>query len=186
MASQCCVSGELHQGTPAGNEQKIYGLDCYVTGPPEGVLPKGVVIILPDVFGWTLPNTRILADNYAMKGEWLVYLPDFMDGMCIFLSPAFLFFFTRTRRISTKHIYITDMNSGSYAPPELIISIHALDKGGLARIWHLLKCVYYVIPWRWSTRPAIIRPRVFDFFHELRKNEAAHLPLGAAGFCWVN
>jgi hypothetical protein len=99
---------------------------------------------------------------------------------------VFIFFSNApTRRIPTKQI-ITDMNSGCYAPPELIISIHALDEGGLAKIWHLLKCVYYVIPWRWATRPAIIRPRVFNFFHALRKNEAAHLPLGAAGFCWVN
>lgn len=81
MTSQCCVSGEIHQGTPTGTESKIHGLDCYVTGPPEGVTPKGVIVIVPDVFGWTLPNTRILADNYAKKGEWLVYLPDFMNGM---------------------------------------------------------------------------------------------------------
>lgn len=92
MASQCCVSGEIHQGSPAGNEQKIHGLDCYVTGPLEGVLPRGVVVILPDVFGWTLPNSRILADNYAKKGEWLVYLPEFMNGMYLSLSNTFLFF----------------------------------------------------------------------------------------------
>jgi dienelactone hydrolase len=39
-----------------------------------------VIVILPDIFGWTLPNTRILADNYAKKGQWLVYLPEFMNG----------------------------------------------------------------------------------------------------------
>ncbi|KAF2798297.1 dienelactone hydrolase family protein, partial [Melanomma pulvis-pyrius CBS 109.77] len=152
MTSQCCASGEIHQGTPSGKVTKIHGLDCYVAEPLEGVSPKGVIVILPDVFGWTLPNSRILADNYAKKGEWLVYLPEFMNG--------------------------------SYAPPELIISIHALDHGGVAKIWHLLKCIFYVIPFRWATRPSIIHPRIFGFFHALRNNEAAHLPLGAAGFCW--
>lgn len=80
MASQCCAAGAIHQKTPTGREAKIHGLDCYVAEPPQGVQPKGVIVILSDVFGWTLPNSRILADGYAKKGAWLVYLPDMMNG----------------------------------------------------------------------------------------------------------
>jgi dienelactone hydrolase len=80
MSGPCCAAGEIHQGTPTGKVTKIHGLDCYVADPSEGKAPKGVVVILPDVFGWELPNSRILADNYAKKGEFLVYLPEFMAG----------------------------------------------------------------------------------------------------------
>ena len=31
---------------------------------------------------------------------------------------------------------------------------------------------------------SITKPRVYKFFHDLRANEAASLPVGAAGFCW--
>ena len=33
-------------------------------------------------------------------------------------------------------------------------------------------------------RFAVAKPRVYKFFHDLRANEAASLPVGAAGFCW--
>lgn len=40
------------------------------------------------------------------------------------------------------------------------------------------------IPFLFYTRLAVAKPRVYKFFHDLRTNEAASLPLGAAGFCW--
>lgn len=75
---QCCASGSLHSGTPTGREDKLHGLDVYIAEPSGK--PKGIVVILPDIFGWTLANTRILADSFAKKGDFLVLLPDFMDG----------------------------------------------------------------------------------------------------------
>ena len=79
LPRQCCASGSLHTGTPTGREDKLHGLDVYVAEPPSGN-PKGIVVVIPDIFGWTLPNNRILADNFAKKGDFLVYLPDFMNG----------------------------------------------------------------------------------------------------------
>ena len=55
-----------------------------MTDPPAGAAAaaaKGIVVIIPDLFGWTLNNSRVLADRYAERGGWTVYLPDFMDGM---------------------------------------------------------------------------------------------------------
>jgi dienelactone hydrolase len=75
-----CVSGALHGGNPAGVVTNLHGLQTYIASPLEGVGPKGVVVIIPDAFGWSLTNSRILADNYARKGQFLVYLPDFMNG----------------------------------------------------------------------------------------------------------
>ncbi len=61
-------------------------MDCrtieriHPTAPPS----KGIVVIIPDAFGWTLPNSRILADRYAERGGWRVLLPDSMDDMLPF------------------------------------------------------------------------------------------------------
>lgn len=79
---QCCATGSLHTGTPTGRIEKLHGLDCYIAEPSNGGNPKGVVVIIPDAFGWDLPNNRILADAYA-KGGNRVYLPEFQDGIDI-------------------------------------------------------------------------------------------------------
>ena len=81
LPKQCCAGGSLHTGTPTGRVGKVHGLDCYVAEPPAGTEPKGVVVIIPDAFGWKLANSKILADEYAKKGGFRVYLPDFMDGI---------------------------------------------------------------------------------------------------------
>jgi hypothetical protein len=65
-----------------GKEVKIYGLDAYVT-EPEGP-PKGIVVYIPDAFGWKFINNRVLADLYAEKGGYRVYIPEAMAGECIY------------------------------------------------------------------------------------------------------
>lgn len=63
---------------------KLHGLDVYVASPapdPTGNSAiRGIIIIIPDAFGWEFVNNRILADHYAQKGRYKVYLPDFMNG----------------------------------------------------------------------------------------------------------
>ena len=68
MPCKDCASSVLHEGTPAGRVETIHGLPAYMTDPPAGTAGKGVVIIIPDAFGWELPNSRILADNYCEEG----------------------------------------------------------------------------------------------------------------------
>lgn len=58
----------------------MHGLDTYVAEPPSNAQPKGIIVIIPDGFGWQFVNNRILADHYAQKGQYKVYLPEFMDG----------------------------------------------------------------------------------------------------------
>jgi dienelactone hydrolase len=72
------MTGSVKDGTPTGTVTKIHGLDAYVARP-EGT-PKGLVVIIPDAFGWDLSNGRLLADAYAKEGGFLVYLPNFMNG----------------------------------------------------------------------------------------------------------
>jgi dienelactone hydrolase len=73
-----CISGTLATETPTGTEVTLHGLRTYVS-LPNGQ-PKAVIVVISDMFGWTLPNSRLLADKYAKNGGFLVYLPDFTSG----------------------------------------------------------------------------------------------------------
>ena len=51
MACKDCVSGTLHEGTPAGWEETAHGRITYITEPLNGAAAKGIVVIVPDAFG---------------------------------------------------------------------------------------------------------------------------------------
>jgi len=74
-----CVTGFIHEGTPKGTVETVSKLPTYVAKPAHR--KRGIVIIIPDVFGWDFVNSRLLADEYAEKSGLVVYLPDFMFGM---------------------------------------------------------------------------------------------------------
>ncbi|MCJ1305803.1 hypothetical protein MMC08_008619 [Hypocenomyce scalaris] len=74
--SQCCVSGFKWDGTPVGRESTLGKNKTYVTGSNKDV----AILVVHDVFGWTFPNLRLLADHYAKEADATVYLPDFFDG----------------------------------------------------------------------------------------------------------
>lgn len=61
---------------------KLHGLETYVSEPTGGRTVKGIIVIIPDAFGIEFVNNKILADHYADKGDYRVYLPDFMLGTC--------------------------------------------------------------------------------------------------------
>jgi dienelactone hydrolase len=86
MSCPDCFKGHLHDGIPNGTIQTIHGTETYVATPPEGIVPKGIIVVISDAFGWDFVNNRILSDNYAEKGGFIVYLPDFMNGQ----STAFI------------------------------------------------------------------------------------------------
>ena len=70
--SQCCVSGFKWDGTPVGRESTLGKNKTYVTGSNKDV----AILVVHDVFGWTFPNLRLLADHYAKEADATVYLPD--------------------------------------------------------------------------------------------------------------
>lgn len=70
--SECCVKGSLWDGKPAGEEKTLANNKTYVTGTN----PNVAIMIIHDAFGWTFPNTRILADSYAKEADATVYMPD--------------------------------------------------------------------------------------------------------------
>lgn len=74
--SDCCKEGFKWQGTPTGKETTLAGNKAYVAGTNKDV----AILIVHDIFGWTLNNLRLLADHYAKEADATVYLPDFFAG----------------------------------------------------------------------------------------------------------
>jgi hypothetical protein len=73
MSSTCCIQGFEWRGTPTGKETTLAGNKTYLTGPEDS---DAAIIIIHDLFGWTFPNLRLLADHYAREVNAAVYIPD--------------------------------------------------------------------------------------------------------------
>lgn len=83
MSCPDCFTGHQHHGTPKGYMINLHGLQTYVTEPPQGRAAMGIIVIIPDALGIDFVNNKLLADTYAAKGDYKVYLPDFMLGMLL-------------------------------------------------------------------------------------------------------
>jgi dienelactone hydrolase len=70
----------VNPGAPTGRWDTVHGLRTYIATPPAGNSPKAIIVIIPDAFGVDFVNNQILADHYASAADYLVYLPDFMNG----------------------------------------------------------------------------------------------------------
>ena len=94
MSCPDCFKGNVHEGTPKGSLAKVHGLNTYISEPAEGKPVKGIVIIIPDAFGVEFINNKLLADHLAEKGDYKVFLPDFMKGTLFLISSPILGFST--------------------------------------------------------------------------------------------
>ncbi|KAF2202443.1 alpha/beta-hydrolase [Delitschia confertaspora ATCC 74209] len=74
--SECCKSGFKWDAQPTGTTTKLGDLPVYVAGDNK----SAAILIIHDLFGWTLPNVRLLADHFAKEANATVYLPDFYEG----------------------------------------------------------------------------------------------------------
>ena len=70
--SDCCKSGFKWDAQPTGTETKLGELNAYVAGNSK----SAAVLIVADIFGWTLPNIRVIADHFAKEANVTVYVPD--------------------------------------------------------------------------------------------------------------
>lgn len=80
MTSTACCSGSTHPGEPKGVTGTLHGLPTYIAEPPNGAKIKGIVVMLPDLFGWEFVNLRLLCDTFAERIGVRCLLPDFMAG----------------------------------------------------------------------------------------------------------
>jgi len=72
----CCKTGFAWDGKPTGSETTLAGLKAYSVGDSQDV----AILIVADIYGWTLNNTRLLADHFAKEVGATVFVPDFYDG----------------------------------------------------------------------------------------------------------
>ncbi|KAI2602469.1 dienelactone hydrolase family protein [Hypoxylon sp. NC1633] len=81
--SSCCLKGFKWSGTPVGKTGKLGDNDTYITGDN----PDVAILIIHDIFGWTFPNLRLLADHFAQEANATVYLPDYFGGEIVDPAP---------------------------------------------------------------------------------------------------
>ncbi|KAI1157671.1 dienelactone hydrolase family protein [Nemania serpens] len=158
MSCPDCFSGAVHEGKPTGTVTKLHGLDVYVAEPASGNPPKGIIVLIPDIFGWAFVNIRLMADGFAKKKDYRVYAPEFMNGNA---AP--------TSAINSMQKVL--------APKTWYESL-------LSRPYHVLSLIFTAIPAIISNRPGKTFPIVKSFMESLRQNEAANLPVGVTGYCW--
>lgn len=80
MSLSNLTPGDQHSSTLHGSVTKVHGLNTYVVEPSKDRRAKGIIVIISDAFGLESVSNRLLADAYATKGGYKVYLPDFMLG----------------------------------------------------------------------------------------------------------
>ncbi|EJD50872.1 alpha/beta-hydrolase [Auricularia subglabra TFB-10046 SS5] len=151
--SECCVSGHLHSGRPTGLSTRLAGLDVYEALPPNKSKARAVLFIT-DIFGWTLPNARLLADELATQGGLFVVVPDFFQGDPI------------------PHDMLNTI------VPRKPDDVSALDK---AKNTALATAAF--APWLTRHREAVARPLIDNVVKALRDDPEVK-SIGAIGFCW--
>jgi len=72
MIDDCCKTAFLWDGKPVGKEGTLDKNAAYITGANEDV----AVLLVPDLFGWTLNNLRRLADHFAKEANCTCYVVD--------------------------------------------------------------------------------------------------------------
>ncbi|KAI1436502.1 dienelactone hydrolase family protein [Xylaria sp. CBS 124048] len=157
MSCPDCFKGGVHEGKPTGTVAKLHGLDVYIAEPASGNAPKGIIVLIPDIFGWAFVNIRLMADGFAKKKDYRVYVPDFMNG--------------HAAPVST----ITSMRK-ALAPKTWFETF--------SKPYHILALMGTALPAIAFNRPGKTFPIVKSFMESLRSNEAAHLPVGVTGYCW--
>ncbi|KAF3938843.1 hypothetical protein ABW19_dt0206597 [Dactylella cylindrospora] len=179
-----CIKGTLHEGEPRGVMRKIHGLDTYVVTPQPSetaspstttttpTAPQNLLIIIPDAFGSTIPNIRLLADRYSTRTNTTVYLPDFMLSRPV---PAW-----------GLSIPMDDMLQNWTSPKSLIM-----------KPWYIFWTLWAMVPFMVVNRFSRSYGRVKGFFEKVRKEQEGggvdgdgegrrgrRRMVGAVGFCW--
>lgn len=73
---QHCIDLKELPGKPSGTEQKVNGVQTYVAKGSK----SGSIVMATDIFGVGIPNPKILADTFANKTGFSVYVPDIFPG----------------------------------------------------------------------------------------------------------
>jgi len=151
--SDCCLTGHIHTGTPRGREETIGGLPTYVTGDVKD--KAKTIVFLHDVWGWKIPNTRLLADEYASNGFY-VMVPDLVADDTI---PEWVLKVGAPKNRELDNKSLTEKVKDTF----------------------LMGAEYG--PWLIRHREGVTRPKINDFVQSVRQ-DAEIKKLGSVGFCW--
>ncbi|TGJ79554.1 hypothetical protein E0Z10_g9204 [Xylaria hypoxylon] len=157
MSCPDCFNGSVHDGAATGTVTKLHGLDVYVAEPSSGNPPKAIIVLIPDIFGWTFVNLHLMADSFAKKKDYRVYIPEFMNGNAAPVSML----------ESLQKVIVPKTWYETFSKP-----------------YHVLWLLVTALPAIFFNRPGKTFPVVKSFMESLRRNEAAHLPVGVTGYCW--
>ncbi|KAL5594646.1 hypothetical protein BROUX41_001565 [Berkeleyomyces rouxiae] len=143
----------------SGTIETIAGVLCYVARPSDTVCcpytanrePIGVVVILPDMFGWEIASTRALADHYAQRIPAVVVVPDLFNG---YSAPATL---------------LDEMDRLQSRPARTLAH-------KFAQVRLRFKTALYSVPLLLATRPSVYNAKLSRLLQTLRT-----LPLAASG-----
>lgn len=75
----CCAKTILREGKPSGTIQKFGKIDCYVTSNYTSDSSK-YLIMFPAIYGISLGNIKLLADNFAQSLNYPVIAMDIVDN----------------------------------------------------------------------------------------------------------
>ncbi|KAH7118190.1 Alpha/Beta hydrolase protein, partial [Dactylonectria estremocensis] len=162
MSCPDCFRGAVSSTQTKGIETTIHGVPTYVAEPENEAIPKGIIVVITDAFGWKFANNRVLCDRYAKRGGFLVYCPDFMNG----------------RSIDPRAIGLLDnvMEPAPWFDTLFYKPINAFQWLSIAA------------PWMITTRLPVTKSRVFSFIQALRTSAPPfptdNLKIGVAGFCY--
>ncbi|KAK9377519.1 dienelactone hydrolase [Lipomyces chichibuensis] len=148
-----CISGTIHKGQPLGTDTKLFGRSVYISPVPER--PKGTIVYITDIFGWTLPNARLLADAYAKEGGFKVIVPDFFPFQPIPLSSIDAFAPVNETAVPS---FLTGLSQKLSAYPPII--------------WFLYRA-----------RASVTTKLIAKFLEDLKSSEP-DLSIFTVGFCW--
>lgn len=173
-----CFTGRvLEDAVLTGTEQTIHGLPTYVTGPGPGPdASRGIVVILPDAFGYALNNTRALADAYARRVPCTVYVPDFMAGIYLLHSHNSGHQLT----CEGNALPAWTMTNMDFIPP----ATASLPSRLAQRTWALAQVMPPLLRFAYTCRQSIARKRIVDFLRAVRTSVSPPPAVGVAGFCW--
>ncbi|MCJ1350508.1 MAG: hypothetical protein MMC33_000489 [Icmadophila ericetorum] len=152
--SACCLSGQVHQGTPKGRVETIGGLQTYVSEPENGSKSK-TVLFISDIFGYEFSNVRLLADSYAKAGFYC-YIPDFFEG-----DPLPISFLNNVEPPLKDRENLTVVDKAKNA---------AIVPATLG-------------PWLVKHREGVSKPLIDGFVNTIRNTPGTN-KIGTIGFCW--
>lgn len=84
MSCPDCYRGSILEGKPTGSFTEIDGIKAYLAPSAQetcNVPQSRAIILLTDVFGLPLVNSRLLADKFSKELSCDVWIPDlFTNG----------------------------------------------------------------------------------------------------------